>query len=163
MLAIIASFLASCSTTQKQRGKALKFFQDHPQEAAAYCGNVFPPKVTTGKDSIVHDTTITPGKDVECPPVVIKTEKGKDSTIYRYVKCPPDTSTRTTKTRVDTIENTAKIYSLQFQRDSLITLLGIRTTERDKSEKQSKKQLIYLLVLMVVVGVESFIIIRKIV
>lgn len=163
MLATTASFFVSCSTTEKQRGKALRFFQEHPQEAAAYCGNEFPPKVILGKDSIVHDTTITPGKEVECPPVVIKTDKGKDSIIYRYVKCPPDTSTKTIKTRVDTIENTAKIVSLQFKQDSLITLLGVRTTERDKADKQSKNRLFYLLALITVIGVESFIIIRKIV
>jgi hypothetical protein len=155
MLAIIASFLASCSTTKRNRGITFKFLQEHPQEAADYCGNEYPPKVTPGKDSIVHDTTITPGKQIECPPVVIKTEKGKDSLVYRYVTCPPDTSTKTIKTRVDTIENTAKIYSLQFDRDSLINLANVRTTERDKAQKQAVTRLIWLfgLIGLVVIAV----------
>lgn len=153
LLALMASFFASCSTTKRNRGITFKFLQEHPQEAAAYCGNQYPPKVTPGKDSIVHDTTITPGKDVECPPVVIKTEKGKDSTIYRYVKCPPDTSINTKHTRIDTIENTAKITSLQLKLDSAVHLLEVRTTERDKAQKKADNRLFYIFGLVGFIGI----------
>jgi hypothetical protein len=163
LLAIVASFFASCVTEKKQRGRALSFFQQHPQELAAICGDQFPPAVHPGKDSITHDTTYTAGKTVECPPVLVKTEKGKDSVIYRYVQCPPDTSIRTKHSRVDTVENTAKIAALQFQRDSLIFLLRNRTAERDKARKEAENRLWYMIGLVSIIGIGVFLRLKKII
>src|SRR5690606_11120755 len=89
LLALIFTFfvclLFGC-TTQK---KAVNYFNSHPNIAAEYCGDKFPPKTEykEGKTIVKSDTIYKEGKTLPCPePTVDNTGK----LIPGSVKCPPE-------------------------------------------------------------------------
>jgi hypothetical protein len=129
-LLLLVALFASCATTSKQRGKALNFFAEHPEELATLCSNTYPVTAKQGKDSVRIDTVYSPGEVIPCPPAdTVKGKNGKDSIIPKSVTCPPAKTITIEHSRVDTVPDVAKIEALQAKINDLTGQLAASKAE----------------------------------
>lgn len=152
---LVTILFSSCYNYKVAKRQIFKAYGKYPSMTAEISSVLFPPKDSTiiltkyvqGKTDTVTQTTII----VNCDSLV---SKKKDipllNTSYVKLKCPP--STIRTDTFIDhqyhTVENTAKVFSLNSQLQDMKTELAI-TKQKSKGYK---KWLTWLASLLVAFG-----------
>lgn len=146
--------LFSCTTERK----ATNWMVLHPKVLSELCGSKYPVKTEyiQGEETIKIDTINIPGIVIPCP----EQKPGEKPSV---VKCPDSKTIINNVTRVDTIsvENTAKIESLNFQLVEANHQVSEQKERADQLEHDKNKYGNYLIIAIAFIILFGLLLIKK--
>lgn len=125
---LVLVWLTGCVSLDKAKERLLR----DRREAAEFCADNFPPKISTEtKTDTITKIEEVPGPTVNCPDTINPTT-GK--TYTPTVQCPPckQETKYVNTTTTNTVENTARVEELTLKNEKLEQELGKETDTRKK-------------------------------
>lgn len=123
---LVLLLFTGCMTQKRFEDIGERYWRENPELAAEWAAIRFPPLINPGDWHIEADTIYIPSKDPE-------------------VLQPDTVRIAITKTRVDTIENIARVRSLEFEVMGYRVREGVLTADNERLKKQSKVRIWWII------------------